>query len=74
MEPRFPPWLDPVLVLLFDGALWLVIAGAARVLRGLLLPGSHWEQVAAGSTTLGLACAAAALALWLLLIPPRYSS
>ncbi len=73
MEPRFRR-LDPALVLMIDGALWLMIAGAALALRGLLLPSCHWEHVVAGGTTLGLAGTAGALALGLLLAPCRDGS
>ena len=61
------PGPGPVLVLLLDGALWLVIAGAVLALRGLLLPDPHWGYVTSGCATLGLAGVAGALVLGLLL-------
>lgn len=64
MEAR-SPGLDSALVSLLGGALWLVIAGAALALHGLLAGGPH-GHVASGRAVLGSVGTAAALGLLLL--------
>jgi hypothetical protein len=50
-----------LLLVLFDAALWLAMAGAALVLHGLLLPGYCWPHVTSGSITIGLSLTAGSL-------------